>query len=67
MPRKISNIAPQWWDYTTLDEALINDAAGLSEKDIAQLERPGFKIQFYDTLEDFYLAEALEYLSLIHI
>jgi glucosamine-6-phosphate deaminase len=62
MPRKLSHIAPDWWDYTTLDSKLINDAAKLSERDLRQLTRPGFKIVMYDTLEDFYLAEALEYI-----
>ena len=28
-----------------------------------QLSRPGFKVVFYDTLEDFYLAEALDYIT----
>ena len=28
-----------------------------------RLSRPGFKVVFYDTLEDFYLAEALEYID----
>ncbi len=28
-----------------------------------QLSRPGFRVVAYDTLEDFYLAEALEYIS----
>lgn len=63
MPRKISHIAPDWWDYTTLESDLINDAAKLTEKDLVQLSRPGFKINLYDTLEDFYLAEALEYVN----
>ena len=63
MPRKLSHIAPDWWDYTTLDSKLINDAAKLSERDMRQLSRPGFKIAMYDTLEDFYLAEALEYIT----
>ena len=27
------------------------------------LSRKGFKVVFYDTLEDFYLAEALEYIN----
>jgi glucosamine-6-phosphate deaminase len=62
MPRKLSHIAPDWWDYTTLDSRLINDAAKLSERDLRQLSRPGFKIVMYDALEDFYLAEALEYI-----
>ena len=63
MPRKLSHIAPDWWDYTTLDSALINDAAKLTERDLRQLSRPGFKVVMYDTLEDFYLAEALEYIA----
>ena len=25
MPRKLSHIAPDWWDFTTLDNDLIND------------------------------------------
>ena len=60
--RKLSSIAPDWWDYTTLDESLIQDAASLTMKDLVQLSRPGFRIVMYDTLEDFYLAEALEYI-----
>ncbi len=63
MPRKISHIAPDWWDYTTLESDLINDAAKLTENDLLQLSRPGFKVNLYDTLEDFYLAEALEYIN----
>jgi glucosamine-6-phosphate deaminase len=35
----------------------------LDEKRLAGLARPGFKVLFYDTLEDFYLAEALEYIE----
>ncbi len=62
MARKRSSIAPDWWDYTTLDEALIQDAARLTAEDLLQLSRPGFRVVFYDTLEDFYLAEALEYI-----
>jgi glucosamine-6-phosphate deaminase len=62
MPRKLSHIAPDWWDYTTLDNDLINDAARLTERDLLKLSRPGFKVVMYDTLEDFYLAEALEYI-----
>ena len=32
-------------------------------QDLEQLSRPGFKVVMYDTLEDFYLAEALEYIN----
>jgi len=63
MARKLSTIAPEWWDYTTLDDDLIRDAASLSMEDLEQLSRTGFKVVIYDTLEDFYLAEALEYIS----
>jgi glucosamine-6-phosphate deaminase len=63
MTRKLSSIAPAWWDYTTLDSALIDDAARLTPERMQKLSRPGFKVVFYDTLEDFYLAEALEYIS----
>ena len=63
MARKLSTIAPDWWDYTTLEDDLISDAASLTAKDLEQLSRPGFRVVMYDTLEDFYLAEALEYIS----
>jgi glucosamine-6-phosphate deaminase len=56
-------LAPDWWDYTTLDDKLLNDAAHLTPKDMLSLSREGFKVVFYDTLEDFYLAEALEYIN----
>lgn len=62
MARKKSLLAPEWWDYTTLDDALLNDAARLTAKDLLGLSRDGFNVVFYDTLEDFYLAEALEYI-----
>jgi glucosamine-6-phosphate deaminase len=63
MARKLSMLAPEWWDFTTLDDELLNEAARLTPKDMLQLSRKGFRVVFYDTLEDFYLAEALEYIS----
>ena len=63
MARPLSRIAPDWWDYTTLDAELIRDAAALAPEDLLALSRPGFRVVFYDTLEDFYLAEALEYIA----
>ena len=63
MPRKLSTIAPDWWDYTTLEDDLIRDAAKLTPRQIEKLARPGFRVVMYDTLEDFYLAEALEYID----
>jgi glucosamine-6-phosphate deaminase len=61
--RGISKVAADWWDYTTLDASLLEDAAKLGAKDIRQLSRPGFTVHFYDTLDSFYLAEALEYVQ----
>ena len=63
MPRKLSMLAPEWWDFTTLEDDLLMDAARLAPNDLLQLSREGFKVVFYDTLEDFYLAEALEYIT----
>jgi glucosamine-6-phosphate deaminase len=42
---------------------LIEDAAKLTPEDMHGLSRPGFEVRFYDTLESFYLAEALEYIE----
>jgi len=61
--RPLSKVAPGWWDYTTLDRELLEDAARLSAEDLQGLEREGFAIRFYDTIEEFYLAEALEYIA----
>ncbi len=55
-------LAPGWWDFTTLDDEILNDAARLTPEDMMALSRPGFKVVFYNTLEEFYLAEALEYI-----
>lgn len=63
MPRKLSAIAPEWWDYTTLDADLIQEAARLTPRDLLRLSRPGFRVVLYETLEDFYVAEALEYVQ----
>ncbi len=63
MARPISKVAPDWWDYTTLDPAILEDAAKLTAKQVEKLSRPGFKVVVYDTLQDFYMAEALEYIT----
>lgn len=63
MSRKISCVAPEWWDYTTLDQEIIEAAAKLEAADLLKLSRPGFQVHFHETLEDFYLAEALEYIE----
>jgi glucosamine-6-phosphate deaminase len=61
--RPQSKIAPGWWDYTTLDRQILDDAARLTAEDLLALSREGFTVKFYDTREDFYLAEALEYIT----
>jgi len=63
MARALSSIAPDWWDYTTLDAELIREAAALTPERMLKLSRPGFKVVMYHTLQEFYLAEALEYIS----
>ena len=63
MARPLSKIAPDWWDYTTLDQEILDAAAKLTAEDMLALSRPGFKVVFYDTLEEFYCAEALEYIE----
>ena len=42
MPRALSKVAPEWWDYTTLDEQILTDAAKLTVKQMEKLSRPGF-------------------------
>lgn len=62
MSRKLSTLAPAWWDYTTLDQEIIEEAASLTSADLLRLSRPGFTVTFHETLEDFYCAQALEYI-----
>jgi len=61
--RPFSKISPDWWDFTTLDRELLDDAARLTVKDLEELARPGFTVSFYDTFEEFWLAEAMEYIN----
>ena len=63
MSRKLSAVAPGWWDYTTLDKEIVRDAAVLTPEKMLKLSRPGFRVVFHDTIEEFYLAEALEYIE----
>lgn len=63
MSRPISKLAEGWWDYTTLDPAILNDAARLTARDLEQLARPGFTVKIYETVQEFYAAQALEYID----
>ena len=38
--RGLSKVAPDWWDYTTLDAEILNAAAKLTIEDIGKLSRP---------------------------
>ncbi|MCK4374951.1 MAG: glucosamine-6-phosphate isomerase [Candidatus Brocadiae bacterium] len=46
-----------------MDAEILEDAAKLTPGQLGRLARPGFRVHFYDTLEEFYLAEALEYIA----
>jgi len=61
--RAISKLAPGWWDYTTLDREILDAASKITIDTLKDYERPGFKINIYDTIQEFYAAEALEYIS----
>ena len=63
MARPLSKLAPAWWDYTTLDPEILEDAARIKPGDLLQFSRPGFTVKIYDTVEEFYTAEALEYIE----
>ena len=63
MSRRLSVIATGWWDYSTLDDEIVDDAARLTPEQMLGLSREGFKVVFYETLEELYLAEALEYIE----
>lgn len=62
--RKRSSIAPGWWDYTTLEmeDSVAEEIAALTPEAMIDLSRPGFEVRFYDSVEEFYLTEALEYI-----
>jgi glucosamine-6-phosphate deaminase len=61
--RPLSKVAPEWWDYTTLDREILDEAAKITIDNLKDFERPGFKINIYDTIQEFYCAEALEYIN----
>jgi glucosamine-6-phosphate deaminase len=63
MARSISKVAAGWWDYTTLDSQILSEIPKIDEGRLLKLSRAGFQVHFHETLEDFYLAEALEYVE----
>ncbi len=60
--RNYSKIAKDWWDYTTLDREILDAASRITIDTLPKLQRKGFRINIYDTLQEFYAAEALEYI-----
>ena len=60
--RAFSKISQDWWDYTTLDRDILDAAARITLDTLKSYERPGFKINLYNTFQEFYCAEALEYI-----
>ncbi|MCC8180244.1 MAG: glucosamine-6-phosphate isomerase [Planctomycetes bacterium] len=63
MARRESKVAPGWWDFTTLDKDILDAAASLTADDLAGLSRDGFQVSIYDTPQEFYNAQALEYIE----
>ena len=61
--RALSKSSPDWWDYTTLDREILDEAAKINIDNLKSFERPGFKINIFDTYQEFYCAEALEYIN----
>jgi glucosamine-6-phosphate deaminase len=55
---------PGWWDWTSFaaeNPEMMTDVRALTLGDLAALSRPGFEVRMYDTAQDFFVAEALEY------
>ena len=42
MSRAISKVAPGWWDYTTLDDEILGDAARLTARRSGGFRGPVF-------------------------
>ncbi len=63
MARNESKVAAGWWDFTTLDKEILDAAAALTADDLVGLSRDGFTVTIYDTVQEFYNAQALEYVE----
>ena len=51
--RPLSTIAPEWWDYTTLDPDLIDQASRLTARDLPPHSPAGFTLVLYNTQQEF--------------
>ena len=57
-------LAPGWWDYGALRrDPRCERAARLTAEDLLALSRAGFRVRIYDTPQEFYAAEATEYVE----
>ncbi len=58
-----SLVNPQWWDFTSLDQELINRASALSLQDLLALSSEYCDVRVYQNLDDMFLSQALEYIT----
>ena len=61
--RNMSMVSSEWWDYTTLDPQILEAAAKLSVQELCALRKRGFTIKLYHSRDEFFLAEAMEYVN----
>jgi glucosamine-6-phosphate deaminase len=57
---------PGWWDWTGFaaeNPEMMARIRALTLEDMAKLSRPGFKVRVFANAQEFFLAEALEYIE----
>ena len=62
MTRPLSKVAPELVGRHDTRSGDSRRCGQTYRQGLEKLSRPGFQVVMYDTLEDFYLAEALEYI-----
>ena len=63
MNTRHSLVNAQWWDFTSLDQDLLDRCASLSLEDLQGLNREHCEVRIYNSLDDMFLSQALEYLT----
>lgn len=58
-----SLVNEHWWDFTCLDQDLLERAANLSGQEVLQLANDNLRINIYDDLDEMFLSQAMEYIS----
>jgi glucosamine-6-phosphate deaminase len=61
--RNKSMVAENWWDYSTLDPQILEAAAKLTVEELCALKKPGFRIELYHNRDEFFLSEAMQYIT----